>query len=74
MASFRHHGVRPSGKGPRERYFVDAFVLEEVRTVSDRVDVGPRAHVIRADLGLIDEVGGVGHFAQIERLVKVVVE
>jgi hypothetical protein len=51
----------------------EACVLHEIGAVSDGVDIGPRADVIGADPRLRDQIPGVRHLAEIERLVETIV-
>ncbi len=58
---------------PEVRPAREGHAFDEVRAVADRIDIGPGADVIRADLGLLDQVLGVRHFDEIQRLVEPVI-
>ncbi len=52
---------------------LEAHALQKVGAVANGVDIGPGADVIGADFGLLDQLAGIWHLAQVERLIKPVI-
>src|SRR5205823_14616378 len=65
--------LAPHLGAPKIRPALEFQILDQVGAVADGVDVSPSADVIRADLGLLEQVCGVRNLAQVERLVETVV-